>query len=173
MAAAFQPVHAVTPPGPPDKFVSDANQQYLNGLVGLQAAVEQVISMPPVVDTASAQAMAQAAQQALGPVAQAKVGARQLAQKFAVDTAAVQVGPAVAALLLAPIDGAEGALRTIAATRPPSGPKPVVAAVVPASGGGGGGGGGPAGGSQRHSQRTRTRAVRIGDTADREVSVQP
>ena len=25
MAAAFQPVHAVTPPGPPDKFVSDAN----------------------------------------------------------------------------------------------------------------------------------------------------
>jgi len=147
MAAAFQPVHAVTPPGPPDKFVSDANQQYVNALVGAQAAVEQVTNMPPVVDTASAQSMAQAAQQALGPVTQAKVAARQLAQKFAVDTAAVQVGPPVAALLLAPIDGAEVALRTVAATRPPSGPK---VAAAPAGGGGGGAapppppGGGPA-----------------------------
>ena len=94
MAAAFQPVHAVTPPGPPDRFVSEANQQYVNGLVGLQAALEQVTNMPPIVDTASAQAVAQAAQQALGSAAQAKVAARQLAQKFAVDTAAVQVGPA-------------------------------------------------------------------------------
>jgi len=145
MAAAFQPVHAVTPPGAPDKFVSDANQQYVSGLVGLQAALEQVTNMPPVVDTASAQAMAQAAQQALAPATQAKVAARQLAQKFAVDTAAVQVGPPVATLLLAPIDGAEAALRTIAATRPPSGPRPAPVAVA---GGGGGGGGGepPAGG---------------------------
>jgi type VI secretion system protein ImpL len=135
MAAAFQPVHAVTPPGPPDKFVSDANQQYVNALVGAQAAIEQVSNMPPVVDTASAQAMVQAAQQALGPVTQAKVAARQLAQKFAVDTAAVQVGPPVAALLLAPIDGAEAALRTIAATRPPA-TRPTVAA-------GGGGGAAP------------------------------
>ena len=132
MAAAFQPVHAVTPPGPPDKFVSDANQQYVNALVGAQAALEQVANMPPVVDTASAQAMAQSAQQALGPVSQAKVAARQLAQKFAVDTAAVQVGSPVAALLLAPIDGAEAALRTIAATRPPAARAPV------AAGGGGG-----------------------------------
>ena len=128
MAAAFQPVHTVTPPGPPDKFVSDANQQYVSALVGAQAAIEQVSNMPPVVDTASAQAMVQAAQQALGPVTQAKVAARQLAQKFAVDTAAVQVGPPVAALLLAPIDGAEAALRTISATRPPTVAKPQVAA---------------------------------------------
>ncbi len=151
MAAAFQPVHAVTPPGPPgppDKFVSDANQQYVNALVGAQAALEQVTNMPPVVDTASAQTLAQAAQQALGPVTQAKVAARQLAQKFAVDTAAVQVGPPVAALLLAPIDGAEVALRTIAATRPPAGPK--VVAAAPAGGGAAppppppAGGGGPA-----------------------------
>ena len=132
MAAAFQPVHTVTPPGPPDKFVSDANQQYVSALVGAQTALEQVANMPPVVDTASAQAMAQSAQQALGPVTQAKVAARQLAQKFAVDTAAVQVGSPVAALLLAPVDGAEAALRTIAATRPPAA-KPPVAAV---SGGG-------------------------------------
>ena len=138
MAVAFQPVHAVTPPGPPDRFVSDANQQYVNGLVGLQAALEQVTNMPPVVDTASAQAVAQAAQQALGSAAQAKVAARQLAQKFAVDTAAVQVGPPVAALLLAPIDGGENALKTLAGTRPPSGPRPQVAAA------GGGGGAAPA-----------------------------
>ncbi len=128
MSAAFQPVHAVTPPGPPDKFVSDANQQYVSALVSAQAAIEQVSNMPPVVDTASAQAIVQAAQQALGPVTQAKVAARQLAQKFAVDTAAVQVGQPVAALLLAPIDGAEAALRTVAATRAPSAAKPTVAA---------------------------------------------
>jgi type VI secretion system protein ImpL len=145
MAAAFQPVHAVTPPGPPDKFVSDANQQYVNALVGAQAALEQVANMPPIVDTASAQAVAQSAQQALGPVSQAKVAARQLAQKFAVDTAAVQVGPPVAALLLAPIDGAEAALRTVAATRPPAAKPPVAAAAgggaapppPPPAGGGG------------------------------------
>ena len=129
MAAAFQPVHTVTPPGPPDKFVSDANQPYVNALVGAQAAIEQVSNMPPVVDTASAQAVVQTAQQALGPVTQAKVAARQLAQKFAVDTAAMQVGSPVAALLLAPIDGAEAALRTISATRPPAATKPPVAAA--------------------------------------------
>jgi type VI secretion system protein ImpL len=139
MSAAFQPVHAVTPPGSPDKFVSDANQQYVNGLVGLQAALEQVTNMPPVIDTASAVAVAQAAQQALGTVAQAKVAARQLAQKFVVDTAAIQVGQPVGVLLLAPIDGAEGVLRQLAATRAPT-RRPVIAG----GGGGGGGGGGPA-----------------------------
>src|SRR5215207_1275765 len=144
MAAAFQPVHTVTPPGSGDRLVSDGNQAYVSALVGLQAAVEQVVNMPPVVDTASAQAMAQAAQQALSTVSQAKVAARQLAQKFAVDTAAVQVGPPVAALLISPIDGVETVLRTIAMTRPPSGPKPVVAAPPAAPGGGGGGGGGTA-----------------------------
>jgi len=145
MAAAFQPVQTVTPPGPPDKFVSDANQQYVNALVGAQAALEQVANMPPVVDTASAQAIAQSALQALGPVTQAKVAARQLAQKFAVDTASVQVGSPVAALLLAPIDGAEAALRTIASTRPPSARPAAVAAAgggaaappPPPAGGGG------------------------------------
>jgi type VI secretion system protein ImpL len=139
VAVAFQPVLTVTPAGPPDKLVSDANQQYMNGLVGLQAALEQVTNMPPVVDTASAQAMSQAAQQALGTASQAKVAARQLAQKFAVDTASVQLTQPVSALLLAPIDGAETALRTIAATRPPSGARP-----APVAGGGGGGGGGAA-----------------------------
>jgi type VI secretion system protein ImpL len=133
MTAGFQPVHTVTPGGSPDKFVSDANQQYVSGLVNLQAALEQVVNQPPVVDTASAVAVAQAAQQALlGPVAQAKVAARQLAQKFAVDTAAVQVAQPVAMLLLSPIEGAEGALRTLAATRAPARRPPVVA------GGGGG-----------------------------------
>ncbi len=140
MTAAFQPVHTVTPAGAPDKFVSDANQQYVAGLVNLQAAIEQVTNMPPVVDTASAVAVAQAAQQALAPAAQAKVAARQLAQKFAVDTAAAQVARPVESLLLAPIEGAEGALRTLAATRAPT-RRPAVA-----GGGGGGGGAAPAGG---------------------------
>lgn len=136
VAAAFQPVHAVTPPVTPDKFVSEGNQPYVNGLLALQGAVEQVGNLPPAVDTASTLQMVQAGQQALAQATQAKVAARQLAQKFAVDTAAAQVGPAVAALLVAPVEGAEGALRPVVALRPPAG-RPAVAVAAPGGGGGG------------------------------------
>jgi len=136
IAVAFQPVHAVTSPGAADKYVSPANEPYVNGLLALQGAMEQLGNMPPVVDTASALAIAQAAQQALAQATQAKVAARQLAQKFAVDSAAAQVGPVVATLLESPITGAEGALRGVAATRPPT--KRVAAAAAAAGGGGGG-----------------------------------
>ncbi len=145
--AAFQPVHAVTPPAVKDKLVSEPNQPYANGLLNLQGALEQVANMPPVVDTASALAIAQSAQGAMSEATRAKVSARQVAQTFAVDTAASQLGPVVSALLEAPISGAEGVLRTVAATRPPrvrvaqAAPAP---APAPAAGGGGGGGGGAA-----------------------------
>lgn len=147
VAAAFQPVHTVIPADAKGKYVNDGNQSYVNALVALQGALEQVSYMPAAVDTASTAALSQKGLEALGQVSQAKSAARQLAQKFAVDTAAVKVGSSVEALLLAPINGAEGVLRGVAATRPPS--QRVVAAAPPAAappppppaGGGGGGGG--------------------------------
>ncbi len=119
VSAAFQPVHAVVPPDANGKYVNEGNQSYVNALVGLREALEQVSSMPPVVDSASAMAMVQKAQEVMGSVTQAKVAARQLAQKFAVDAAAAQIARALVALLEAPINGAEAVLRGVAAIRPP------------------------------------------------------
>lgn len=149
--AAFQPVHAVTPPAVKDKLVSEPNQPYANGLLNLQGALEQVANMPPVVDTASAEALVEGARTAMSEATRAKVSARQVAQTFAVDTSASQVGPVVSSLLEAPITGAESVLRTAASTRPPRArvaqvaPPPVAPPTpAPAAGGGGGGGESPA-----------------------------
>jgi type VI secretion system protein ImpL len=120
IAAAFQPVQIVTPPGTPGKNIGDSNQQYADALIALQGSIEQVANMPPATDSSSAGALAQAGVQALSQVTQAKVAARQLSQKFAIDTAAAPVGSVVAALLVAPIEGAEAMLRRVAATRAPA-----------------------------------------------------
>jgi type VI secretion system protein ImpL len=141
LAAAFQPVHAVTPPAVKDKLVSEPNQPYANGLLNLQGALELVANMPPVVDTASAQLVAQQAQAAMMEATKAKVAARQVAQNFAVDPLAAQVGPTVTSLLEAPITSAETVLRGAASTRPPA-PRVARAPAPPPAGGGGGGGGG-------------------------------
>jgi len=148
VVSAFQPVHAVVPPDAKGKNVNDGNQSYVNALLGLQGALEGISFMPPVVDTASAQAMAQKGQEALGTVTQAKIAARQLTQQFAVDTAAAKIAGTVGALLEAPINGAEVVLKGVSGTRPPAA-RPVVVApapppptVAPPAGGGGGGGGG-------------------------------
>lgn len=143
ITAAFQPVHAVTPPAVKDKLVSEPNQPYANGLLNLQGALELVANMPPVVDTASAQAVAEQARSAQMEATKAKVAARQVAQNFAVDPEASQVGPIVSALLEAPISGAEGVLRGAASTRPP--PQRITRVQPqPTQGGGGGGGASPA-----------------------------
>ena len=139
IARAFQPVHAVTPPAVKDKYVSEANQEYVNGLLALQGAMEQLGNLPPVKDTASWQAQQAAAQQALTSAIGAKTAARQVAQTFAVDPDAAAIGPTVASLLEAPIAAAEAALRTIVAS---NAPVPRVAGGGGAGGGGGGGGGG-------------------------------
>jgi type VI secretion system protein ImpL len=135
MAAAFQPVQAVTPGAITDKFVSEKNQPYANALLGLQGAMEQVANMPQQRDSTSVLALRQAAQQAMMMQAsQAKVAARQLAQAFAVDPEAGQIGPAVSALLLAPIAAAEFHLSALSG-KPLPPPSPVKVAA---------GGGGPA-----------------------------
>jgi type VI secretion system protein ImpL len=139
VAKAFQPVVAVTSPKP-DSYVFEGNQPYLNGLLAVQGALEQVANMPPAIDTPSTVALTQGAQQALVAVTQAKVAARQLTQKFVVSGEGAEVGTPVAALLLAPLETADRVLRTVAATRPPT--RRVVAAAPaggakpPAAGGG-------------------------------------
>ncbi len=140
MRATFQPVHAVTPPEVVDKFVSDKNQPYMDGLLGLQAALGQVGNMPAPVDTASAVAMAQAAQLAAGDVTKARLAEKKVAQTFTLTPDAAPLASAVDNLLVAPITGAEAVLRTAASMKPPT--KRVVAAApapaAPAAGGGGG-----------------------------------
>ncbi len=147
ISAVFQPVHEVTPPAVVDKYVSEKNQPYMEGLLGLQAALTQVRNMPPVVDTASAQAVSQAAQTAGGDVTRARVAAKRVAQGFTLTPEAAPVASAVEQFMTAPITGVEAVLRTASSTRPPT---PRAVAVVPppaptpapAAGGGGGGGGG-------------------------------
>ncbi len=146
VTAAFQPVHIVVSPTAKGAYVNEGNQQYVSGLVGVQGALEAITYLPPATDTASALALAQKAQESLAQVTLAKGAARQLAQKFSVDTAAVKLAPPMAALLEAPIVGAEAVLRGVAGTRPPAvrvatAAPPPVAAPAPAAGGGGGGGG--------------------------------
>lgn len=140
MRAAFQPVHAVTPPEVLDKFVSEKNQPYMEGLLGLQSALKQVAGMPPAIDTATTLALVQAAQTANGDVIKARLAEKRVAQSFNLTPAASPMATAVEALLGAPITGAEAALRGAASLRPPS-KRVIVAAAPPASGGGGGGGG--------------------------------
>ena len=143
--ATFQPVHAVTPPAVLDKFVSEKNQPYMEGLLGLAGALRQVSNMPPPVDTASALAMAQQAQTAGNEVTKARTSVRRVAQGFTVSPAAASVAAVVEQLLGAPISGAEAVLRTAASMKPPT--KRIAVAApppkpAPAAGGGGGGGGG-------------------------------
>jgi type VI secretion system protein ImpL len=127
--AAFQPVKVLTNPKP-DSYVFEGNQPYLNALLAVQGAMEQVANIPPPTDTASTQALVQAAQQALGTVTPAKVAARQLTQKFVVGGEGAQIEPQIAAVLLAPLENAEQVLRGVTSTRAP-------AHRIVASGGGG------------------------------------
>ena len=139
LARAFQPVQSVTPPAVKDKFVSEANEAYANGLLLLQTQMEQLGSLPPGTDSATITALVMAAQTVqTGALSGAKLAARQLEQKFAVDAEASALGRQVAALLQAPIEGAEATLQRVA-----NAPLPRPRVVAAGGGGGGGGGGAP------------------------------
>lgn len=138
MRAAFQPVHAVTPPEITDKYVSEKNQPYMDGLLGLQGALLQVANMPPAVDTPSTQALVQAAQLAAGDVTKARVAAKRVSQGFDVSSVGGALATPVEQLLLAPITSAEAVLKSAGSQRPPV--RRVAAAPAPAAAGGGGGG---------------------------------
>jgi type VI secretion system protein ImpL len=138
VARVFQPVQSVTPASVKGKFVSESNEPYANALLQLQASMEQLGSLPAGIDTTTIAALKLAAQNVqVGPLSQARIAARQLEQKFAVDAEASAIGRVVAVLLQSPIDGAEAALQRMS-----NAPLPRVAAK-PAAGGGGGGGAPP------------------------------
>lgn len=97
---AFQPVHAVTPPEITDRFISDPNQGYIQGLGGVHAAMERAAAAQGTERTT-------ALGEASGAVDQARMQVRQIAQAFRIDGEAARVGGAVQRLLMSPLDDAE------------------------------------------------------------------
>ena len=158
-SAIFQPVHAVTPPTITDRFVSESNKPYVDGLTALQGTLRQIATMPPAVDTPSTQALVMAAQLAGGSVSNARMAERQVAQAFDVSSGGAALAGPVEQLLLAPINGAEAVLRQVAAQRPPA--KRIVVA------GGGGGAAGAATEAASLNERGRALCSRIAPLTDR------
>ncbi len=97
---AFQPVHAVTPPEITDRFISDPNQGYIQGLGGVHSAMERAAAAQGSERTA-------ALSEASGAVDQARMQVRQIAQAFRIDGEASRVGGAVQRLMMSPLDDAE------------------------------------------------------------------
>jgi hypothetical protein len=95
--SAFQPVHLVTPPAA-NGLVGQFNQNYMKALITLQAALEQTAN-------ARGPAADQAAQQAAGVVAAAKITTAQMAAAFQAD-AKSPVSAIVRHLIEAPLDNA-------------------------------------------------------------------
>ncbi|MCL4796595.1 MAG: hypothetical protein KJZ84_18670 [Bryobacteraceae bacterium] len=104
LKAPFQPVQHVTPPGCKDQYISQNNQPYMNGLMGLQTALESVRSQDPN-DPAVGMTLQSASQ--------AKMAARQLAQGFRIDKEG-QVERMTQKLLEDPITYVEGLLGRLA-----------------------------------------------------------
>jgi type VI secretion system protein ImpL len=78
VAKMFQPVQAVVPPGSLDRFILPPNQNYMNTLAALQAAVDAVAGPGALNDATAAPTLASAQQ--------AKLAVRQIAQGFVIDS---------------------------------------------------------------------------------------
>lgn len=120
MIKDFQPVHVVTPPEITDKFISEKNQPYMNGLLGLQGELQQVANLPPAVDTASTQELVRAAQQASSEASRARVSARQVSQEFDLGAGGGAMAGYVEKALLSPIDAVTAVLNATISRRPPA-----------------------------------------------------
>jgi type VI secretion system protein ImpL len=105
VANIFQPVQAVVPPSATDHFIAPQNQTYVNALLALQTAVEQIADQPGPPDP-------NAASQSITAAAQAKMATRQMAQTFRVD-ANGHIESAVQNFLEAPITAVEAMLRNV------------------------------------------------------------
>lgn len=105
LKAPFQPVQFVTPPGCAAQYIGQSNQQYMNGLVGLQTALESAGRATDPNDPAVASTLQFASQ--------AKMAARQLAQGFRIDKEG-KVEQMTQKLLEDPITYAEGLLGRLA-----------------------------------------------------------
>jgi type VI secretion system protein ImpL len=110
VAAVFQPVQAVVPPGSTDRYIAPPNRGYIDALITLQASLEN--SAEQTDDPA----------QTLTNALQAKVVTRQMAQSFRLDSEG-HIEAAVQKLLEDPIIYVEQALRGAAPAELNSGGK--------------------------------------------------
>lgn len=104
IAKEFQPAQVVVSPESVDKFVGAGNTSYVNGLLGLQAAVAQVAQSPGAANDPNAVAPIVTASTA------AHTAASQTAQAFNLDPQA-HVDQTVLALLQAPINSVDEVVR--------------------------------------------------------------
>lgn len=104
IAKEFQPAQAVVAPTSTQKFVGPSNTAYINGLLGLQAAVAQVVQNPAAANNPNAVAPIMTAS------ASAHTAASQTAQAFNLDPKA-HVDQTVLALLQAPINSVDAVVR--------------------------------------------------------------
>jgi type VI secretion system protein ImpL len=104
VGAAFQPVQVVTPPGDTAKYIGPSNEAYINALVSLQASLDQLTKGPSGGGDG-------AVGQALSDAAQARLAAKQIANKFQVDEVG-KVHIVVQKLMEAPIQYAEASLQS-------------------------------------------------------------
>lgn len=104
VTTAFQPVQAMVPPGGPgDRYISPTNAPYMNGLVGLQTAMEQVASSPTGVNDTNAVSQGRSA------AMQARQTMLQIAQGFTIDSVG-KVDATTKKLMEDPIKYAEGVI---------------------------------------------------------------
>jgi len=101
----FQPLQAVVPPGSTDKFIAPSNQNYMNGLIALQSAVESVANQP-------GQPSDTAASTVLTAASSAKTTTRQMAQAFNIDKDG-HIETATQKLLEDPITSIEPLVRSL------------------------------------------------------------
>jgi type VI secretion system protein ImpL len=95
VAPAFQPVHAVVPPGT-TSYVGPTNEQYVAGLSDLSRAMEQA-------GTGASSEQASAVEQAKGTADRLEGVVAQMTRSFAPQGPAAQVGNAVSQLLSEPV----------------------------------------------------------------------
>jgi type VI secretion system protein ImpL len=105
IASEFQPAQTLAAPDSPDKFMGPGNTNYMNGLIALQAAVQQVVSTPGASSTDPA---------AVAPIIAASTSAHaaatQTAQAFNIDPQG-HVDQAVLGLMQDPINSVDAAVR--------------------------------------------------------------
>jgi type VI secretion system protein ImpL len=103
IARAFQPVGVVLPPNCQDQYIGPQNANYVTGLSGIQACLDQVSNSP-------AEQKEAAKAQCMSPATTAQQAARQIGQGFKIDQEA-HVDETVQNLLLSPITWVSAVLR--------------------------------------------------------------